>query len=167
MSAATARTRILPAPGGRCFVRGAFLGLLAPAAGVLLSAGTFAQDGGDTSGMVAEGGHALRGVVTLDREPLSNIVVDLTLACDPLQAEGREMCGHSRRAFTDEGEYSFEGLAAGVYDVLIGCPDLDGRIQVNVGSGDREVQENTSIFDCGVHPPVPPRKFRGTTRWAR
>ena len=145
-------------------MRGAFLGLLAPAAGVLLSAGIFAQDRENTSWMDAEGDHAFRGVVTLDREPLSNIVVELTLACGSPQAEGGEGC-HPRRAFTDEeGRILIEGLAAGTYVVLVKCPDSDQGFQTDVTSS---TSESDFILDCHVHQLPPCQKFQGKIRWAR
>lgn len=145
-------------------MRWSFLGVLALAAGTLLSAGAFAQGGGSASGRVADVGHVLRGVVTLDREPLSNMVVELTLACDPLPTEGRERCDDPRRAFTDEeGRYSIEGLAAGTYDLLVKCPDSDRRFQTDVTS----TSESELILDCYVVPPplIPP-KFTGKIQWA-
>lgn len=145
-------------------MRWSFLGVLALAAGTLLSGEAFAQGGGSASGRVAEGGHALRGVVTLDRDPLSNMLVELTLACGPLPTEGRERCDDPRRAFTDEeGRYSIEGLAAGTYDLLVKCPDSDRRFQTDVTS----TSESELILDCYVVPPplIPP-KFTGKIQWA-
>lgn len=173
MRSATTRTRVLLAPGRKCFVRWSFLGVLALSAGTLLSAGAFAQGVGSTSGRVADVGHVLRGVVTLDRVPLSNVVVELTLACDPLQAEGRERCGHPRRAFTDEeGRLLIEGLAAGTHDVLVKCPDSDERFRTDVGVTSTLESDSTSesdfILDCHAPPPIPPSPpIRGKIRWAR
>lgn len=151
-------------------MRWSFLGVLALAAGTLLSGEAFAQGGGSASGRVAEGGHALRGVVTLDRDPLSNMLVELTLACGPPQAEGRERCGHPRRAFTDEeGRILIDGLAAGTYDVLVKCPDSDERFQTDVGvTLNSDSSESDFILDCHVPPPSPPPPpVQGKIWWAR
>ena len=178
----------IPGAGEEVFMRGSFLGVLAPAAGMLLSAGAFAQDGGSASGRVAEGGHALFGTVTLtlrgsviplDRESRSNMFVELTLAGDPSRARDREGCDHPRRACIDEeGRYSIEGLAAGAYDVHVGwrgapvvrCPRLEDwrqqeHGQVDVGS--HRVQEYVVNVDCHVPRPPPPIEVLGKTRWAR
>ena len=151
-------------------MRASFVGGLAPAAVMLLSAGAFAQDTRIINGMVAEGGHTLRGVVIVDGEPRSNMTVVFTLACDTAVTGRREGCGRQREYVTDaDGGFSVGALQRGAYDIDVRpCPGLDAPLPpVNVGSD--LVQEFPIIIDrCAPRDPVSPGPWiSGNESWAR